>query len=730
MLGGCVHDSLVACSNGLTCPVGTVCDLAHDGCVLGEQLAACSGLADGDPCTYGSGIDARCIDQVCIVPACGNRIVEPGELCDDGNLSAGDGCNASCTSNETCGNGIRDVGEDCDDGGARSHDGCSSACRDERLTSSIASDGRPVYGEAYAAAWDGDHQRLVVVTREGAKFETWTWDAAGWHRLTATPIAAGNAFPPLVYDSDRKLPLLVTTNGTAVITWTLVNDHWKQVASGGVPATPGSSMAYDEAHHVAVWVGADDTATETWTWNGVVWTRQTPTTAPSRRWYGAMAYDPAHQRVVMFGGLDPGPSNTLYDETWEWDGADWTERLAVTRPPARYEGSLVSTSTGAMLVGGVDLGSTLPFDDRWTWDGSAWALQASGDPFSGQVATDRASQRIWRVGTDFVTGTLNVFQRLGLSGWGDEQANVVPTYLGIPSSRNVAYDAHAGRLVFVSPFTAWSWDGAWHALPPPPSASNANLAYDPVRERVVGSTGNGTFELVGDQWVNTVGSPGIDVIAFDGKRGKIIGMGPGVIATWDGATWTPVMTTGAPFAGWQNLVYDARRGVDVALVSGQVFELDGTTWTASFAPPPSAQYELLYDPNTGSRWFWDLQTADGSIGFWELAGGTWVRRMVSFDVFGKVLIAADPIGQRVLAYELRSGEVSSLRFTSTTPDEDCPSDADTDGDGLAGCGDPDCWGRCTPLCPPFSTCTMPTPGCGDGVCDPLETHALCPVDCM
>ncbi len=31
------------------------------------------------------------------VPVCGNGIVQPGELCDDGNTAGGDGCSATCT---------------------------------------------------------------------------------------------------------------------------------------------------------------------------------------------------------------------------------------------------------------------------------------------------------------------------------------------------------------------------------------------------------------------------------------------------------------------------------------------------------------------------------------------------------------------------------------------------------------------------------------------------------
>lgn len=55
---------------------------------------------------------------------------------------------------------------------------------------------------------------------------------------------------------------------------------------------------------------------------------------------------------------------------------------------------------------------------------------------------------------------------------------------------------------------------------------------------------------------------------------------------------------------------------------------------------------------------------------------------------------------------------------------------DRDLDGLAGCEDPDCFGRCEPLCPAgaFTGCTSPR--CGDGTCDPRrEDRHICPQDC-
>jgi cysteine-rich repeat protein len=64
---------------------------------------------------------------------CGDFTVDADEVCDDGNNVDGDGCNASCRSDETCGNGYVDiaVGETCDDGNLIGNDGCSADCKSD-----------------------------------------------------------------------------------------------------------------------------------------------------------------------------------------------------------------------------------------------------------------------------------------------------------------------------------------------------------------------------------------------------------------------------------------------------------------------------------------------------------------------------------------------------------------------------------------------------------------------
>ncbi len=70
--------------------------------------------------------------------ACANGVLDLGEVCDDGNASPGDGCDACVLSTgAACGNGYYNLGEECDDSdsvGERrfpptSGDGCSLDCR-------------------------------------------------------------------------------------------------------------------------------------------------------------------------------------------------------------------------------------------------------------------------------------------------------------------------------------------------------------------------------------------------------------------------------------------------------------------------------------------------------------------------------------------------------------------------------------------------------------------------
>ena len=89
--------------------------------------------------------------------SCGNRTIQAGEACDDGNTLSGDGCSADCKTREpgwfcdtagapcirnVCGDGRTGTGEACDDHNTASNDGCSATCAVEAGYTCPTSGGR------------------------------------------------------------------------------------------------------------------------------------------------------------------------------------------------------------------------------------------------------------------------------------------------------------------------------------------------------------------------------------------------------------------------------------------------------------------------------------------------------------------------------------------------------------------------------------------------------------
>ena len=105
---------------------------ACDGCSSTCQTESCgNGMVECiEECDPPSvgGCSADCLRFV--PPGCGNGTVTGDEECDDNNTNDGDGCTHQCRE-ERCGNGTIDPGEDCDDFNIICGDECSPTCKDE-----------------------------------------------------------------------------------------------------------------------------------------------------------------------------------------------------------------------------------------------------------------------------------------------------------------------------------------------------------------------------------------------------------------------------------------------------------------------------------------------------------------------------------------------------------------------------------------------------------------------
>lgn len=137
---GLVQTSLEECDDG----AGNNSDTLANACRLDCLLPGCGdGVVDTlEACDQGAGNSDTVPDACrtwCVPAACGDGVVDTGEQCDDGNITSGDGCVACRT--ERCGDGVRQVNEACEDGNTADNDGCSSTCAVERCGDGVVQTG-------------------------------------------------------------------------------------------------------------------------------------------------------------------------------------------------------------------------------------------------------------------------------------------------------------------------------------------------------------------------------------------------------------------------------------------------------------------------------------------------------------------------------------------------------------------------------------------------------------
>lgn len=784
MLAACIQDPTVSCGDH-RCPTGTVCTTTS--CATPDAVAACNSKLDHDGCTTSTIMTGACGEGACHAITCGDQITDPPEACDDGNLIPGDHCSATCDSTEVCGNGVVDAiaGEACDEGVNLSQDGCSSRCKVEtpawRDVTPTAI--RPTEGHAMAY----DSARHIVVVFGGFNTttllgETWEYDGVFWTRRDPPRSPPARAFPAMTYDAQRGVVVMfggLAGTGHLADTWTWDGVTWTQLVGPSPPARLRGALAYDEMTETTILFGGADADTEfadTWQWNGT-WTELHPATSPTARDGHGLAYDSARKTVQLVGGGDSvSDAPQTFRDMWEWNGTTWLDRNVATGPPL-MGGSLVYDPATAQLIwfGGFDFQNT--YDTMWIWNGS-WSSSTPASPSSRIYST-----MVW----DSYRGCAGMFGGKDNGGVLAETWSLcngvwqpVPAFLQGPTPRYAAapvWDSRRDRAIFVGGVTdssyyvdVWTWrDHVWSPLLSTPSIVLPGLAYDSDRDRVVLFGGanasaaqiNETWELAGNSWTKRapVTSPPIRTapcLAYDRARRRTVlfggtgELGPlGDTWEWDGTNWTQATPAVSPRArGLASMAYDEARkrvvlfgGKDDALRLGDTWEWDGVQWTEmhpASSPPARENASIAYDANRGRVVVFG---GDATLFFddvWEWDGTNWTQRIVQtgpnirtaasmmYDSRRRELVVFG--GSGITSFQ---ADVWTLRYSDLgTPDEACVDGAaDDDGDGLIGCADPDCWGRCTPTCPPETSCATDEPRCGDGTCSLVEDHKICPQDC-
>ncbi|MFH0887751.1 MAG: fibronectin type III domain-containing protein [Planctomycetota bacterium] len=237
---------------------------------------------------------------------------------------------------------------------------------------------------------------------------------------------------------------------------------WILVPSDNKPsARYGHAMSYDSARNKIVLFGGSDWSDGTWERDGTQWILKSPDHKPSGRYGHVMTYDSGRGKIVLFGGIIGSSDKDIRsDETWEWDGTDWTLKSPNHKPLGRrYPAMAYDSGRGKVVLFGGETDSVYS-DETWEWDGTDWTLRTP------------------------------IHKPLGL--WGTA----------------MTYDSKRHRILFYRGFgwtnEFWSWDGTDWTLIKSPANSSAKcshaMVYDSTRDRIVCIGQDETWEYSGIEW--------------------------------------------------------------------------------------------------------------------------------------------------------------------------------------------------------------------------------------
>ncbi len=780
----CLEPDVQFCSASVICPVTMVC--AGEACVTPEQATACDGKIDGDAC-MADGIAGTCFANGCLPAGCGNNRIDQGEACDDGNTTFGDQCAADCKSTEQCGNGVVDtpVGEQCDEGPAGlSGDGCSSRCQAELLLWRDTVPPLPSSRVNFRVAWTGTQLLLVGGVPVGGSVpiaDQWRREGVTWVKDTPRAALPARTRFGLAFDEGREEVVAFggyAAGGSALgDTWVYAGGTWTQKLPATSPPARGDvRLSYDRnLDRVMMFGGAVDAGSsaamlaDTWLWDGSDWTLAVTGGGsgcnsndsggyPCARANGALVYSEQEDTTLLFGGR-PLPGGNFTRE-WRFEGgtqssaARWIEDDLQIGVPA-------ASSTVAAPVGDQVLaisGTLCKIRRGRIWDS---CLPSPIDSSSIELVREPAEATTYLVGP---TGRTYPF--VSEQVWRvDPLLPVGPQAAGFDPIRNVTVVTSDEAVTRGT----WQWTGqSWHsssAVPGGISRRGGALAFDRDRRELVHFGGSNTAQssLYADLYVFdgtayverfTTNAPPArrdHGLAYDEARQELVmfggdtslGASEPVDDTWTllGVEWIRRAPTRAPSGRkghamaydpvHQHIVLFGGRALDD--LSGETWLWDGTEWSLVSAsadgPGPREDATLVYDPVLGALVLVGGSTPGGWLtDAWLWTGTGWeLAQSITAPAGLLGLVGArDPLGG--ITMFANASQWRLRREASGVPAERCenPED-DADGDGYRGCADPDCWQRCSPLCPPGQG-GCEGPRCGDEVCSAIEA-GFCTADC-
>jgi cysteine-rich repeat protein len=548
----------------------------------------------GEVCDHGSANSdtvANACRTSCQPAHCGDRVVDTGEVCDDGNAVSGDGCSADCKSTEVCGNGITDP-TDANGSHEQCDDGNASNADFCHTNCQIPRCGDSIVDVLFSEQCDNG-------SNNGS--------GANQCRLTCQLPRCGDH----IVDTGEVCDDGNTTSGDGCSADCKSNET---CGNGIVDPAKGEKCDAGSAN------------------------ANTPN-APCRP-------------TCKLPGCGDGITDSSLNEQCDAGSSNSNAPNAACRPGCvlpRCGDGVIDSSRGEVCDDGnltagdgcrpdcksnetcgngiVDLEVLEECDDANTRGRDGCSLCKSEDavvlvpgqtpPVREQhsMAYDAARQRVVMFGGFNTAGMGGQFQRLNDTWEWDGVSWTQMHPRDLPSPRRLAqmaYDPVRHRVLLTGGDGAdgelsdtWSWDGAdWTQLQPTtpaPATEVGAMAFDPVRNTMVLVSLSSVVEFNGTTWAplaNNLGGVTIEenAMATDPVRKQIVMIAVCCSAfnnhtlTWDGATWTDhgvgPISSNEPTVG---LAFDASRGAVILTgdTANTTYEWNGTSWATVAGTAPT-----------------------------------------------------------------------------------------------------------------------------------------------
>jgi hypothetical protein len=334
--------------------------------------------------------------------------------------------------------------------------------------------------------------------------------------------------------------------------------------------------------------------------------------APPARVGTAMVYDSRRQVMVLFGGSISANAIELND-TWEYDGQQWTDANPPQSPPPRtFPLMAYDEARGVIVMYGGMQDNEMMLADTWEYDGTTWTLKSEGEPILYEEAPIVEAEETPWVPPPGESADM-------------EETQVAPS----PRSHSaMAYDSKRQVMVLfggeaithtLELSDTWEYDGEqWRQVHPPQSPSPRGdhlMVYDAKREVMVLYGGDNEDDTFYDTW------------------------------EYDGTTWSERSFSGPTpdlYSQQSAMVYDTRQqamllfGVEWhSRTDYETWQYDGVEWTYLTSPPPDvwgiddgglASAQMVYDTKRQvavlqGRFNWTYEW-DGQNWYTALEGGS------------------------------------------------------------------------------------------------------------